>query len=228
VASKILIVEDDPMIAEGLRDDLELEGYHVEVIADGAAAEKAALAARHDLIVLDIMLPRKSGYDVCRAVRTAGIKTPIVILTARGQEEDRVRGLELGADDYVVKPFSPRELMARIKAVLRRSETDDDRRDDVWQDGDLRIDFGTFEATRRGEALALTATEFRLLKALYQDRGRAVAIEQLLQRVWGRDVFLTDRVVYTHVNNLRAKIEPDPANPTLIVGVRGIGYRFAG
>lgn len=226
--TRVLIVEDDPMIAEGLRDDLELEGFHVEVIADGAAAEKTALAARHDLIVLDIMLPRKSGYDVCRAVRTAGINTPIVILTARGQEEDRVRGLELGADDYVVKPFSPRELMARIKAVLRRSEAPGDLRDDVWQDGELRIDFGTFEAMRRGERLALTATEFKLLKALYQDRGQTVTMEQLLQRVWGRDVFLTDRVVYTHVNNLRSKIELDPASPTLIVGVRGIGYRFAG
>jgi two-component system, OmpR family, alkaline phosphatase synthesis response regulator PhoP len=225
---RVLIVEDDPMIAEGLRDDLELEGYRVDVVADGAAAEKAAMAARHDLIVLDIMLPQKSGYDVCRAVRTAGIKTPIVILTARGQEEDRVRGLELGADDYVVKPFSPRELMARVKAVLRRSESSDDPRDDIWQDGDLRIDFGKFEATRCGETLALTATEFKLLKALYQDRGRVVAMEQLLRRVWGRDVFLTDRVVYTHVNNLRAKIESDPACPTLIVGVRGIGYRFAG
>ena len=163
---RVLIVEDDPMIAEGLRDDLELEGYRVDVVADGAAAEKAAMAARHDLIVLDIMLPQKSGYDVCRAVRTAGIKTPIVILTARGQEEDRVRGLELGADDYVVKPFSPRELMARVKAVLRRSESSDDPRDDIWQDGDLRIDFGKFEATRCGETLALTATEFKLLKAL--------------------------------------------------------------
>ena len=225
---RALIVEDDSMIAEGLRDDFEVEGFEVDVVADGVAAEKKALSGEHDVIVLDLMLPRKGGFDVCRSVRTAGLATPIIILTAKGSEEDRVHGLELGADDYVVKPFSPRELMARVKAVLRRAGAGESGKPETWEQGDLRIDFGKFEATRGGTRIALTATEFKLLKALFQEKGNAVSIEQLLQRVWGRDIFLTDRVVYTHVKNLREKIEDDPSDPRIVVGVRGVGYRFGG
>ena len=225
---RALIVEDDSMIAEGLRDDFEVEGYEVDVVADGVAAERKALSVEYDIIVLDLMLPRKGGFDVCRSVRTAGLATPIIILTAKGSEEDRVHGLELGADDYVVKPFSPRELMARVKAVLRRSSAGETGKAETWEQDDLSVDFGKFEATRDGKRLALTATEFKLLKALFLEKGNVVSIEQLLQRVWGRDIFLTDRVVYTHVKNLREKIEADPANPRIVVGVRGVGYRFGG
>ena len=225
---RALIVEDDSMIAEGLRDDFEVEGFEVDVVADGVAAERKALSVEYDIIVLDLMLPRKGGFDVCRSVRTAGLATPIIILTAKGSEEDRVHGLELGADDYVVKPFSPRELMARVKAVLRRCRAGETGKAETWEQDDLSVDFGKFEATRDGKRLALTATEFKLLKALFLEKGNVVSIEQLLQRVWGRDIFLTDRVVYTHVKNLREKIEADPANPRIVVGVRGVGYRFGG
>jgi DNA-binding response OmpR family regulator len=226
--TRILVVEDEPMIAEGLRDDLEVEGYAVDVVGDGVTAQAKALAGGYDLILLDVMLPRKDGFAVCRALRTAGIATGIIVLTAKGQEADKVHGLELGADDYVTKPFSPRELLARVRAVLRRAIDEKTTDEQIWEQGDLRIDFRRFEATRRGEALALTPTEFKILKALFQSRGQVVTLDELLQRIWGRDIFLTDRVIYTHVNNLRGKIEADPSNPRLIVGVRGLGYRFDG
>lgn len=225
--ARILVVEDEPTIAIGLQDDLELEGYQVEVVSDGATAATRALQGGYDLILLDIMLPGKDGFTVCRELRRAGLHTPIIMLTAKGQEVDKVTGLELGADDYITKPFSPRELLARVKAVLRRaSQPPQPAR--VCRFGDITVDFGRFEVLRKGKKVELTAMEFKLLRAFLEHRGQVLSINQLLEQVWGQDVFLTDRVIYTHVNNLRNKIEEDPRRPRLLVSVRGIGYRFDG
>ena len=225
--AKLLVVEDEAGIAMGLQDGLTAEGHEVEIVADGISAETRALRGACDLILLDIMLPGKDGFAVCRDLRAAGVRTPIIVLTARTQEIDRVLGFELGADDYVTKPFSPRELAARIKAVLRRVNDGGQPRD-VWRHGDLVVDFRRFEATRRGQPVDMTPTEFRLLKTFIEHPGDVLPVRRLIDLVWGTDTFLTDRVIYTHVNNLRAKIERDPAAPTLIVSVRRVGYRFDG
>jgi two-component system alkaline phosphatase synthesis response regulator PhoP len=224
--SRLLIIEDEPTIGMGLQDDLEIEGHTVDLRTDGITGEAAALRNEHDLIVLDLMLPEKDGLSVCRSLRLAGIRTPIIMLTAKGQEGDKIAGLELGADDYVTKPFSPRELVARINAVLRRpAET---RSMPLLRSGTLTIDFARYEAARNGRGIDLTALEFKLLRALVDRRGEVLTHHQLLELVWGRNVFLTDRVIYTHINNLRQKIEETPSTPALIIGVRGVGYRFDG
>jgi DNA-binding response OmpR family regulator len=225
---RILVVEDEPTIAMGLQDDLRVEGFEVDVVGDGATGEARAREVRHDLILLDVMLPQKDGFSVCRSLRAAGVRTPIVLLTAKGQEIDKVLGLELGADDYVTKPFSPRELVARIHAVLRRTQEGLPAAPNVVRTGDLTLDFGRFEARRGGALVDLTALEFKILRAFVARRGQALPHDELIAEVWGKDVFLTDRVIYTHINNLRQKIEPDPAHPTLLINVRGIGYRFDG
>jgi DNA-binding response OmpR family regulator len=223
----ILVVEDEPTIATGLRDDLELEGYAVELVDDGKLALQRILERRHDLVILDVMLPGMDGFTVCREARGAGVRTPILMLTAKGQEVDKVVGLELGADDYVTKPFSPRELLARIKALLRRVH-EDPKQPTVYHFGDISVDVGRFEVVRNDEKINLTAMEFKLLRAFLEHRGQVLTIDRLLEEVWGKDVFLTDRVIYTHVNNLRGKLEKDPGNPKFLVSVRGIGYRFDG
>jgi DNA-binding response OmpR family regulator len=223
--TRILVVEDEPTIAVGLQDDLELEGYTVEVVEDGATAAKRALEGGHDLILLDVMLPQKDGFTVCREVRQAGLSTPIILLTAKGQEVDKVLGLELGADDYVTKPFSPRELLARIKAVLRRTN-DSAKPDQIYQFGDVQVDFGRCEVSRTGRKVDLTAMEFKFLRAFLSHPGQVLTLDQLIEEVWGPDVFLTDRVIYTHINNLRSKIEANPTKPRHLITVRGIGYRF--
>jgi DNA-binding response OmpR family regulator len=223
----ILVVEDEPTIATGLRDDLELEGYAVELVDDGKLALQRILERRHDLVILDVMLPGMDGFTVCREARGAGVRTPILMLTAKGQEVDKVVGLELGADDYVTKPFSPRELLARIKALLRRVH-EDPKQPTVYHFGDISVDVGRFEVVRNDEIINLTAMEFKLLRAFLEHRGQVLTIDRLLEEVWGKDVFLTDRVIYTHVNNLRGKLEKDPGNPKFLVSVRGIGYRFDG
>jgi len=225
--SRILIVEDEPTIAAGLEDNLRMEGYSVDVVDDGVVAESQASAGGYDLILLDVMLPGKDGFSVCRALRAAGVDTPIILLTAKRHEVDKVLGLELGADDYVTKPFSPRELLARIKAVLRRYH-EPTRAIDIYRAGNLCVDFRRCEATLDGEHLALTATEFKMLGAFIHHRGEVLTLDRLIELVWGEDISLTDRVVYTHVNNLRGKIEKDPSRPALLVSVRGIGYRFDG
>jgi DNA-binding response OmpR family regulator len=224
---RILVVEDEPTIAIGLQDDLELEGYEVEVVSDGGAAVRRGLEGGFDLILLDLMLPEKNGFTVCRELRRSGTRTPIIMLTARGQEQDKLTGLELGADDYITKPFSPREVLARVKAVLRRAG-DAPQQAQIHKFGETTVDFGRCEATRRGQKLELTAMEFRVLRAFLEHRGQVLTIDQLLEEVWGKDVFLTDRVVYIHINNLRSKIEDDPHEPRLLVSVRGLGYRFDG
>jgi two-component system alkaline phosphatase synthesis response regulator PhoP/two-component system response regulator VicR len=222
--TRILVVEDEPTIAIGLHDDLTIEGFQVEVASDGDAGARAAGRGGFDLILLDVMLPGKDGFTVCRELRAAGVHVPIILLTARGQESDKVLGLGLGADDYVTKPFSPRELVARVHAVLRRAARTPLGRSFGF--GDAHVDFARHEVRRDGRPVDVTPSEFKLLRVLIERRGEVVSIDDLLRDGWGADVFLTDRVVYTHINNLRAKIEPDPRRPRHIVSVRGVGYRF--
>jgi len=221
--TRILVVEDDPNIALGLQYDLTLEGYSVEVARDGDSASQRARETAFDLIVLDIMLPRKDGFQVCRELRHAGVKVPILMLTAKTQEAEKVLGLELGADDYVTKPFSPLELRARIKALLRRTAPE---APDVYRFENLEVDFDRCEVRRAGRRVELTPTEFKLLAALIRRRGRLLSREQLLDAVWGADSSPTDRVVDNHMMNLRRKIEPEPSAPRHLISVRGLGYRF--
>ena len=220
----ILVVEDEPTIATGLKDDLELDGYHVDVAGDGAAAMEAIAGKSYDLVLLDVMLPKKDGFSVCRELRASGVRTPIILLTARGEEADKIRGLNLGADDYVTKPFSPRELNARIQAVLRRGPANGS----VRTFGNVAVDFTRGEVTRGKTMIELTALEFKLLRAFLDHSGEVLSLDRLIEIVWGKEVFLTDRVVYTHVNNLRGKIEENPSAPKHIISLRGLGYRFDG
>jgi DNA-binding response OmpR family regulator len=220
---RILVVEDEQSIAFGLRLDLQNEGYAVDVEADGEAALERAKKEPYDLILLDVMLPRKDGFEVCRDLRRSGCRTPIIMLTARAQEAEVVMGLELGADDYVTKPFSPRVLRARVKAALRRADEGDTG---VYVFGDLEVDLGRGELRRAGQPVALTAMEFKLLAAFVRNRGRLLNRSRLLDLVWGPGTFVTERVVDNHVVTLRKKIEPDPAQPRYLLNVRGLGYRF--
>jgi len=223
--TRILVVEDEPGIALGLQDDLTLEGYEVEVARDGVTASQRTREATFDLILLDVMLPKKDGFQVCRELRRNGVATPIIMLTAKTHEAEKVMGLELGADDYVTKPFSPAELRARIKAVLRRASADDL---DVYRFGDVEADFRRFELRRGGRAVGVTPIELKLLACLVRHRGAVLSRAQLKDEVWGTDFAMTDRVIDTHVANLRKKVEPEPAAPCFVVSVRGVGYRFDG
>jgi DNA-binding response OmpR family regulator len=223
--TSILVVEDDPGIALGLEDDLRLEGYDVEVARDGETALRRARERTFDLIVLDLMLPHKDGFQVCRELRHGGMDAPIIMLTARTQEAEKVLGLEMGADDYVTKPFSPLELRARIKAVLRRTSGDTPR---VYRFGDIEVDFRRCEVRREGRVVELSSLEFKLLGAFIHNRGRVLSRDQLLDAAWGSAVHVTDRAVDNHVVDLRRKIEPDPVAPRYITSVRGMGYRFDG
>jgi len=223
--ARILIVEDEPSIALALESDLRLEGYDVEVARDGEDALGRVRGAPFDLMLLDLMLPKKDGFAVCREVRRAGLPTAIIVLTAKAQEAERVLGLELGADDYVTKPFSPLELRARIKAVLRRGNAGTP---DRYRFGDVDVDFTRAEVRRDGVTVDVTAIEFRLLTVFIRARGRALTRDELLDRVWGRDSAPTDRVVDNHIMNLRRKIERTPDRPEFIVSLRGLGYRFDG
>jgi len=225
--TRILVAEDEPGIALGLEDDLRLEGWNVEMVGDGPSAAKRAREERFDLILLDVMLPGKDGFDVCRELRKAGVQTPIIMLTAKGQEAEKVLGLDLGADDYVTKPFSPKELRARIRAALRR-KSDAPESSEVYRFGDVEVDSARCELRRAGAVVETTATEFKLLSAFVRNRGRALSREKLLDEAWGQGTFLTDRVVDNHVVALRRKIEADPAEPRYLVSVRGVGYRFDG
>ena len=223
--TRILVVEDEPGIAFGLEMDLETEGYGVEIVPDGNAAVERGGTGGFDLILLDLMLPGKDGFEVCRELRRSGCKTPIIMLTAKTRETDKVLGLDLGADDYVTKPFSPKELQSRIKAVLRRAATDVP---EVYRFGDVEVDFTRCELRRSGAPVETTPREFRLLTAFIRNRGRTLTRDQLLDEAWGRDFYVTPRVVDNHIVALRKKLEPDPSRPHYLVNVRGMGYRFDG
>ncbi len=223
--TRILVVEDEAGIALALEEDLRAEGYEVEVVEDGENASRRAREETFDAILLDLMLPRKDGYEVCRELRRAGVATPILMLTAKTHEAEKVLGLELGADDYVTKPYSPRELRARIKALLRRSSGE---LPEVYRFGDAEVDFGRRELRRSGRPVETTPLEFKLLETFVHRRGRVLSRQQLLDAAWGREVYVTDRVVDNQINHLRGKIEPDPSHPRYLVSIRGIGYRFDG
>lgn len=224
--TRILVVEDEPGIALALEDDLTLEGYQVTVVREGPAAVKTARENAFDAILLDVMLPGKDGFEVCRELRRSGIRTPILMLTARTQEAEKVLGLEAGADDYVTKPFGVRELRARVAALLRRSQTGS--APPVVRVGDAEIDFGRGEIRRGDETTPLTPLEFRLLQVFVRARGRILTREQLITEAWGPNTFVSDRVVDNHIGSLRKKLEPDAGEPRYLRNVRGLGYRFDG
>jgi DNA-binding response OmpR family regulator len=221
--SRLLVVEDEPGIAFALEADLRAEGYEVVVATTGDEAMRAVGAGSIDLVLLDVMLPGKDGFEVCREMRRSGFRAPIVMLTAKSQEAEKVMGLELGADDYITKPFSPRELRARVKAALRRAAPESP---DVFRFGNTEVDFARCEVRRGHDTIDLSALEFKLLTAFVRSRGRVLTREQLLDAAWGRDVSLNDRVVDNHIVSLRRKIEPDPERPQFLVNIRGLGYRF--
>ncbi len=221
--TRILVVEDEPAIALGLRNDLTLEGYLVEVAEDGETASRRARETAFDLVLLDVMLPRRDGFTVARELRRAGVKTPIIMLTARAQETEKVLGLELGADDYVTKPFSPLELCARIKAVLRRTAG---KTSESCRFGSVEVDFARCVARRAGRPVDLTPLEFKVLAALIEAHGRMLSRDQLIAQAWGHGVSVTDRVVDNHILNLRRKLEDAPGEPRYLLSIRGLGYRF--
>ena len=221
--SRILVVEDEPGIAFALSADLQSEGYDVRVATTGEEGLRLAMDEAWGALLLDVMLPGKDGFEICRALRRAGNRTPILMLTARAHEAEKVMGLELGADDYLTKPFSPRELRARVKALLRRSSFDTS---DIFHFDRNEIDFARCEVRRDGKVVDLTALEFKLLTAFVRSRGRVLTREQLLDAAWGRDMSLNDRVVDNHIVSLRRQLELDPASPRYLVNVRGMGYRF--
>jgi two-component system alkaline phosphatase synthesis response regulator PhoP len=223
---RILIIEDEPDLARGLAMNLTAEGYRVDAETRGDAGLERALRDRPDLVLLDVMLPGMSGFDVCRGLRQRGFEAPIIMLTARAEETDRVVGLEIGADDYVTKPFGIRELLARVRVRLRRRAAN--AADDVVRFGDVEIDFDRHDATRAGRPVELTGKELEVLRLLTRHRGRVVSREQLLDEVWGSEHFPTTRTVDNHILRLRQKLEPNPSDPKFILSIYGEGYKFVG
>jgi DNA-binding response OmpR family regulator len=221
--SRILIVEDEPAILRGLKDTLTAKGCDVLAASDGEAGLRLALSAKPDLVLLDIMLPKVNGYEICRAIRETASDVPIIMLTAKGQEEDVVLGLNLGADDYVVKPFKIRELIARVNAFLRRHRAP---QQSIFRFGDFELDPASHQLLRNGQPVQLTAKEFSLLAYFASRPGRALTREDLLNAVWGHSVVVTGRSIDRCVTTLRAKIEHDPHNPEFIQTIRDVGYRF--
>jgi DNA-binding response OmpR family regulator len=222
---KVLIIEDDQAMAVALSDGFNYEGYKVEVARDGAVGLKLATDRSHDLIILDVMLPKVCGLDVCKRLREGGHQTPIIMLTARGQEIDKVVGLRTGADDYVTKPFSFLELMARVEAILRRTSRHDETFDEA-QFGDICLNFRNLEARKGGEPIELSPREFRILKFFLEHRGEVITRDQLLDAVWGYDGFPLTRTVDMHIAKLRHKIEDNVSDPHHIVTVHRAGYKF--
>jgi len=224
--SKILIVEDEPGIAFALESDLQKEGYETAVIANGTEAVQRGSSEEFQLILLDVMLPGQDGFDVCRDLRRMGVKTPIILLTAKTHEAEKIIGLDVGADDYVTKPYSPRELRARIRAAIRRGGPPETER--IYRFGTCELDFAKHELRRNGQKVDATPTEIKMLAILVRNRGRVLTRERLLDDVRGANVFVSNRVIDNFAVSLRRKIEDDPAVPRYIVSVRGIGYRFDG
>ena len=223
--TKILVVEDDPAMAVALRDGFKYKGYSVQVASDGGSGSRLVKERDFDIVILDVMLPKMSGLDLCKQLRRSGNDIPIILLTARGQEIDKVMGLELGADDYVTKPFSFMELIARVEAVLRRASKRIEK-DEVVRAGDFILDFKKCHASKRGKILERSHREFKLLGYFMDHRGEVVSRDQLLDSVWGYDRFPLSRTVDTHIAKLRQKIEDDPANPRYIITVHRAGYKF--
>lgn len=224
--SHILIIEDEPYMQQGLQDNLELEGYQVTVAGDGKAGLQHILTDAFDLVLLDVMLPEMSGLDICRHARQHGIETPVIMLTAKGEEIDKVVGLELGADDYITKPFSLRELIARIKAVLRRRPDMKDETPKTVHIGALYVNFETYEAYQDGKTVKMSHLEFEVLKYMVQHQNEAVSREQLLEDVWGYASNPTTRTVDNFMLKLRHKIETDSSTPRHILTVHGVGYKL--
>ncbi len=224
---RLLIVEDEIALAEGLKDNFEIEGYEVITAHDGEEGLNMALSEKPDIIILDVMMPKMSGFDVCKKLRSAGDQTPIIMLTARTEEVDRVLGLELGADDYVAKPFSTRELVARVKAVLRRRPGKKSKQAKIDDIGKIKVDFDHYIAyDRQNNQIDMTFKEFEILKFFIQNKGRTVSRDELLDKVWGYEIYPTSRTVDNHIVKLRKKIEEDPESPKHILTVYGIGYKF--
>lgn len=224
MSSRILVVEDDAALARGLKTNLEVEGYRVSVAGDGEEGLRVALIDRPDLILLDVMMPKLSGLDVCKTLREREFKNPILMLTARGEEMDRVVGLEYGADDYIVKPFGLRELLARIQAHLRREQRYAEELTHHEFAG-VQLDFERYTATRDGDPLPLSPREFELLRYMIRNRGRTVTREELLDAVWGLSHDSVTRTVDNHVAKLRHKVD-DASDPKHIITVHKVGYRF--
>jgi DNA-binding response OmpR family regulator len=223
--SRILVVEDDAAILRGLKDNLTAESYEVITAADGAEGYRLSREGKPDLIILDLMLPKLSGYEICRKLRAEGSHVPILMLTARGDEADRILGLDIGADDYVSKPFSVRELLARVRALLRRSDPHNAGVEQLTF-GDIVVDFPQFEARKRGQPVEMTPKEFGVLRYLAARAGKVVRREELLEEVWGYENYPTTRTVDNHIASLRAKLEEDPAEPRHLLTVHGVGYKF--
>jgi DNA-binding response OmpR family regulator len=219
----VLIIEDDPTMLIGLRDNFEFKGYKVLTAADGEKGLRAALNSKPDLIILDIMLPKINGYEICRLIREEKLAMPVIMLTAKGEESDIVLGLNLGADDYVTKPFSIKELLARAAAFLRRAKKEVQ---DAYEFGGLRLDISARRLTRKNKEIELSPKEFNLLEYFVKKPGRALTRDEILNAVWGYDCVVTSRSIDRFVTTLRNKIEPDPARPIFIHTIRQIGYRF--
>jgi DNA-binding response OmpR family regulator len=225
----MLIVEDDPDIRMGLREFFSMEGYEVETAKNGEVAlETMRQIDACDIVLLDIMLPKKDGFEVLREAQEMGFSAPVLVLTAKGEQESKLKGFGLGADDYVTKPFNVEELAARVKAILQRTMPPDKAPMDVYQIGEVEINFSTHEAHRNGEDVNFTALEFDILRYLIQYRGQTVTRKQLLRDVWGIDEEIITRTIDRHMASVRKKIEPDPSSPEYIKTVYGIGYRFEG
>ena len=225
--AKILIVEDEPNMVAGLRDNFEFEGYQVISAPDGVAGLERALSEAPDLVILDVMMPRMSGLDVCKQLKTKKPAIPIIMLTARGQEVDKVVGLELGADDYITKPFSIRELLARVKAVLRRAGIAP-RAAEKYSFGEVEVNLRSCRVSKRGKEMDFSSKEFELLKFFLHHPGETLSRDRLLEEVWGYAHFPTTRTVDAHIVRLRQKVEPKPDEPRFILTVHGTGYKFVG
>ncbi len=223
---KILIVDDEPDMVLGLKYNLEFDGYQIDIAVNGNEGSEKITNNNYDLVILDVMMPGKSGFDVCKEIRDKKIKTPIILLTAKGEEIDKVLGLELGADDYITKPFSLRELLARIKAVLRRTEDLQDIQTHEIQVGQLIVDLRTFEAQTGGKAVKMSSREIEVLEFLFQRRNQSVDRFNIMSSLWETDSDVTTRTIDNYIVKLRQKIEPDPSCPKHIVTIHGKGYKL--
>ena len=224
--SKILIVDDEINMRIGLQDNLEFEGYEIDTAEDGKTGLQKIIDGNYSLILLDVMMPQMSGFDVCKTARTKGIKTPIILLTAKGEEIDKVLGLELGADDYITKPFSLREVLARIKAVLRRTSDISEKADGINNIGKLQVNFSAYTASVNDDPVQMSHKEYEILHFLWENRNKTVSRDDLLQNIWGYDESPTTRTVDNFILKLRQKIEKDHNHPQIILTVHGIGYKL--